>query len=98
MKNYQWSSQINMSHQYPLKDKDFEINAQFEFPNTDEGRKKSTEFNSFINTGKPIELDGRYIKEFELPDEFIRIFGEVDPEKLHLQMGPTDPYPLFLHR
>ena len=71
------------------KDKTIDIHARFQFPPTPEGKQKLAEFERHISAGDIVELDGRYIQKFELPDFWKRLYGEIDIPSMHLRLGPT---------
>lgn len=86
-------------HYFPIisKGKDLEIKASFEFPRTPEGEMKLAEFNRFLASGDDVELEGGFIKSFELPDWWTRLLGSSDPSKMTLKLGsskqsPTHPF------
>jgi hypothetical protein len=73
------------------KDKDIDIHAKFIFPPTPEGKAKLAELQRHVATGDEVELDGRYIAEFDLPDWFKRLHGIIDPKSMVLRLGPAEP-------
>lgn len=83
-------------HYYPIisKDKDFVITASFEFPLTAEGKTKLAEFEKHITSGDDVELSGEFIKKFELPDWWTRLFGQIDPNIMNLKIGPSKKNPV----
>ncbi len=83
--------QILADRHFPIlaKDKEFEIKAAFKFPPTPEGKAKLAELKHHIASGDEVEIDGKYIEEFDLPDWWTRLFGELDSRQMKIQMGPT---------
>jgi hypothetical protein len=75
---------------FPLvaKDKEFGIPVRFEFPSTPEGRAQFEEFKRHIETGDEAQIEGIYIKKFELPDWWRRLYGEIELDKMAISMGP----------
>lgn len=82
---------IIADYYYPIisKDKGFDIQARFEFPPTPEGDEKRLELEKFFSAGDEVEIDGQYIKEFQLPDWWKRLYGEIDPKNMYVKLGPT---------
>lgn len=70
------------------KDKPLDIQTRFVFPQTPEGQSKLAEFQRHIAYGDEIELDGQFIDQFELPEWWRRIYGELDPKTLVVKIGP----------
>ena len=71
-----------------LGNKDLTINGQFTFPDTEEGKNKLAEYNKFLKTGEPVNIQGDFIEKWELPDEWKRIFGEIDPKSMRISIEP----------
>lgn len=71
------------------KDNPLNIQTKFVFLQTPEGRAKLAEFERHIAFGDEIELDGRFIEQFELPEWWRRIYGEIEPKTMYLKIGPT---------
>lgn len=74
-----------------LKDKKFQVKTQVSFPNDKEGQTKYREFKRFLDAGDPVQLDGKYITKWEVPDAWKRLYGEPDPRSMYVQIGPSKP-------
>lgn len=56
-------------HEKALEEMPFEIKTNFKFDtNTPEGKEAHKKFNEHFTKGLPIEVDGKFIESFELPD------------------------------
>lgn len=78
-----------------LKDKDLKINAQFSFPQDEESQRKLKQVQRFFNAGDPVDIDGKHITKWDVPDAWKRLYGEPDLEKMYIQMGPSEPKKLL---
>jgi hypothetical protein len=76
---------------YPIisKDKVLTIDASFNFPQTPEGKTKLEELKRHFSAGEEVEIDGKYIKLFDFPDWWKRLYGEFEPTGMYLKLGPT---------
>jgi hypothetical protein len=75
---------VNLYWPVIAKGKDTVIHTKFQFPPTAEGQAKSGELKRAMASGDRIELDGRYIQEFTLPEWWERIDGAPDPNEMVL--------------
>jgi hypothetical protein len=71
-----------------FKDKDLDIQTKFVFPQTPEGKAKLAELERTFAYGDGIELDGRFIDQFEFSDPWKRLYGDIDPKTMFLKISP----------
>ncbi len=69
-------------------DNEFVIQAKFSFPLTPEGEEKRNQFEKSLTAGYEVELDGKYIEEFNLPSWWTRLYGKLEPKELVVHIGP----------
>jgi predicted nucleotidyltransferase len=70
------------------RDKLLEIRMKLEFPNTDEGKAASVAFERAVKEGEPITIQ-EFIQELNFSEWFISWFGEFDPKKMSISLGPS---------
>lgn len=70
-----------------FKGRDLEVKVEFSFPMTDEGIKKSKEFERHIEAGDSAIIPGNFISSFEFPDWWKNLHGEIEIEEV--RMGPA---------
>lgn len=75
---------------YPViaKDEDIDIQARFEFPATPDGDASRLALERYLATGEPVEIDGKFVKEFKFSEWWTRLFGEMDLSDGLVAMGP----------
>ncbi len=81
---------------YPIvsKGKSVLIEASFEFPPTVEGKVKLAEFKKHLASGDSVEIEGEFITRFDLPDWWVRLFGQPEPSEMYLKLGPSKDTPI----
>jgi predicted nucleotidyltransferase len=76
--------------------KPLEIQFKREFPNTDEGKAAYEAIDRAIKEGEPITIQG--FRELNFSNWFMSWFGEFDPQKATISLGPPPSVPTFLVR
>ncbi len=76
-------------HYYSIisKGKDLEVNAKFSFPDNEEGKEKYQELINHFATGDDVVISGDFIEEFNFPDWWNRLFGNISTSGLLLKMS-----------
>lgn len=64
------------------------ISTELMFPNTEQGAQTLREFETFLDTGKPVTIDGKFVKNVQMSDWWERIFGR-DEKVTSISMGPA---------
>lgn len=77
-------------HEKALEEMPFEIPMKFIFDTKDpKARKKQKEFEDFLKTGKAIEIDGKYIDSFDLPEFLPSFIKNINFKQGKISLSPN---------